>query len=218
MSIEPTLDWERLLETVRADRPDLYRAWFASLQPTQPFGGALRVAVSDPAQAYFLRAECRQAFAEAAMKVSGHLLSVEFASRQEVNPKPLPASEPPALTTMPLNPDYTFEQFVVGASNRLAHAACGAVCNQPGTLYNPLFIHGASGLGKTHLLQGTCAAVEGSNPALKVLYLTCETFVNDFVRAIASGQWQPFRECTRQADILAIDGSTVARSISRRWL
>lgn len=205
MPTESTLDWERLLETVRADRPDLYRTWFTSLHAVQPVGGALRIAVADPAQAYFLRAECRQAFAQAAMKISGHLLSVEFTSEQELVPKLAADNQPPALTKMPLNPDYTFDQFVVGASNRLAHAACGAVCNQPGTLYNPLFIHGASGLGKTHLLQGTCAAVERTNANLKVTYVTCETFVNDFVRAIASGQWQPFRECTRQADLLVID-------------
>lgn len=205
MPTDTTLDWDRLLDTVRTDQPDLYRAWFASLRAEQPHGGSLTVQADDPAQAYYLRAQCRQAFAQAAMKVSGHLLSVEFSSPEEVVPLPLATSSVPALTQMPLSVDYTFDQFVVGASNRLAHAACGAVCNQPGTLYNPLFIHGASGLGKTHLLQATCSEVLAAKGGLNVVYVTCETFVNDFVRAIASGQWQPFRECTRQADVLVID-------------
>ncbi|MCK4342969.1 MAG: chromosomal replication initiator protein DnaA [Phycisphaerae bacterium] len=205
MPTETTLDWDRLVETVQADEPDLYRSWFTSLRPSQPQGGQLTVQVNDPAQAYYLREQCRKAFVQAAMKVSGHLLTVEFSSPQELHPQPLAVNQPPALTEMPLSADYTFDQFVVGASNRLAHAACGAVCNQLGTLYNPLFIHGASGLGKTHLLQATCAEVLRLTPDLRVLYVTCETFVNDFVRAIASGQWQPFRDCTRRADLLAID-------------
>jgi chromosomal replication initiator protein len=202
---ETILDWDRLMETVRADEPELYRAWFAALRATQPRGGELAITVDDPSQARYLRDHCRQAFARAAMKVSGHLLTVEFPPGAEHPAEPLANSHPPALTEMPLNPDYTFDQFVVGASNRLAHAACGAACNQLGTLYNPLFLHGASGLGKTHLLQGTCAQVLRTKPDMRVTYVTCETFVNDFVRAIASGQWQPFRECARRADLLVID-------------
>lgn len=205
MPVETNLDWDRLLATVRTDQPDLYRAWFASLRARQPIGGELTVQVDEPAQAYFLREQCREAFARAAMKVSGHLLTVNFASPQELCPASVADNQPPALTKMPLSPDYTFEQFVVGPSNRLAHAACGAACSQLGTLYNPLFVHGASGLGKTHLLQATCAAILEASPGLNVVYVTCEQFVNDFVRAIASGRWQPFRECARQADLLAID-------------
>jgi chromosomal replication initiator protein len=106
---------------------------------------------------------------------------------------------------MPLSADYTFDQFVVGPSNRLAHAACGAASHQLGTLYNPLFVHGASGLGKTHLLQATCAEVLRANPKHVAMYVTCETFVNAFVRAIAAGQLHAFREAARQADLLVID-------------
>lgn len=202
---EPGLNWDRVLEAVRADEPELYRSWFVTLRATEPHGGQLAVSVEDPAQASFLRAHCRQAFARAAMKVSGHLLTVSFSSPLEFQPAPVADSQPVPLTCMPLSPDYTIEQFVVGPSNRLAHAACGAVSNQLGTLYNPLFVHGASGLGKTHLLQATCAAVVRARPELSIVYLTCETFVNDFVRAIASGQWQPFRDAVRRADLLVID-------------
>ncbi len=199
---EQTLDWDRLLKTVQTDEPELYRAWFAELKPRMPHGGELEVHVPDSSRAHYLQEQCRSAFVQAAMKSTGHLLTVRFVSG--ASPEAADVA-PPALTTMPLNADYTFDQFVVGPSNRLGHAACGAVCAQLGTLYNPLFIHGASGLGKTHLLQGTCAEVLRRAPHLQVVYVTCETFVNDFVRAIASGELQPFRERTRQADLLVID-------------
>ncbi|MBK9127632.1 MAG: chromosomal replication initiator protein DnaA [Phycisphaerales bacterium] len=205
MPSEPNLDWGRLLDTVRADAPQLYRAWFTTMRFSEPARGELAIEVSDPTQAYYLREHCRELFVRAAMKLTGHLVSVRFSSPQEFWPAPPPDNLPPALTELPLNPDYTFEQFVVGPSNRLAHAACMAVCNQLGMLYNPLFLHGASGLGKTHVLQATCFAIQKTRPEARVVYLTCETFVNDFVRAIGSGQWQPFREALRRADLLAID-------------
>lgn len=203
MPPDQVVDWDRLLSTVRADRPDLYRAWFDKLAPVQPQGGELVVAVDDPAQAHYLHEQCREAFGQAAMKISGHLLTVRFTT--PTAGQPTISNETTTLARMALSADYTFDQFVVGPSNRLAHAACGAICDQLGTLYNPLFIHGASGLGKTHLLQAACAEVLRRNPDFQVCYVTCETFVNDFVRAIASGELQHFREAVRRADLLVID-------------
>lgn len=205
MSTAPVFDWDRVLSAVRDDAPDLYRSWFTSLQVAQPHRGELDIRTSDIAQAHYLEDRCRDAFLRAAMKVSGHLLTVRFTCPEET-PRPIATSAlAPALTRIRLVPDYSFDQFVVGPSNRLAHAACVAACNQPGTLYNPLFVHGASGLGKTHLLQATCALILQQNPQLQAIYVTCETFVNDLVQAIASGQIQAFRECARQADVFAID-------------
>jgi len=203
MPPEPTLDWDQLLLTVQGDEPGLYRAWFARLRPAQPDRGTLEVRVDDAAQAHYLREHCRDAFTRAAMKLSGHLVTVNFTG--PTTTRPAGDSRAHALTEMSLSADYTFEQFVVGPSNRLAHAACGAICGQLGTLYNPLFVHGASGLGKTHLLQAACVEVLRRHPHLRVVYVTCETFINDFVRAIASGELQPFRESARQADLLVID-------------
>lgn len=203
MEPEASFEWDRLLEVVRSDAPELYRAWFADLKPGSLRGGSLVIPVDDPAQAHYLESTCRYTFADAAMKLTGHLVTVEFVCPASAATDPRCA--PPAWARTPLSADYTFEQFVVGASNRLAHAACGAVANQLGTLYNPLFLHGASGLGKTHLLQATCARVLRTHPDKQVLYLTCESFVNEFVRALASGQWHAFRESVRQVDLLAID-------------
>lgn len=205
MPTDPGLDWDRLLSAVQVDEPDLYRAWFASLRPAQPEGGVLEIRVDDAAQAHYLEDNCRGAFLNAAMKLSGRLLTVKFACAEAARPATKVDSRAPALTPLRLGADYTFDQFVVGPSNRMAHAACGAVSNQLGTLYNPLFIHGASGLGKTHLLQATCAEVLRKGPKLQAVYVTCETFVNDLVQAIASGQVHVFRECARAADLLVID-------------
>jgi chromosomal replication initiator protein len=204
MATEPAFDWERLLEAVQEDEPDLYRSWFGALRAAQPDRGELEVCADDRSHLHYLEDHCRDAFVRAAMKVTGRLMPVRFVSAQEP-PAPMTSHAPPALTRVRLAADYTFDQFVVGPSNRLAHAACGAVCDQPGRLYNPLFVHGASGLGKTHLLQAVCAEVLRRRPDGHVVYVTCETFVNDFVQAIASGQLQQFREAARLADLLVID-------------
>lgn len=205
MSAIKPAEWNTLLRAVRANHPALYRAWFESLSPAGLAGGELRVYVPNQAWAYYLQEQCSQAFGLAAMEVTGHLVSVRFTAPQDFKQADTREPQPGALTNIPVNPDYTFAEFVVGPSNRLAHAACRAVCNQLGTLYNPLFIHGASGLGKTHLLQSACAELQRSNSSIRVVNISCETFVNDLVRAIESGELQAFRESARQADLLAID-------------
>lgn len=101
--------------------------------------------------------------------------------------------------------DYTFENFIVGASNRFAHAASVSVASNPAGHYNPLFIYGGSGLGKTHLLYAICAAAREKNPQLRVLYTKCEEMTNDFIAALQDGTINEFREHYRQADILLID-------------
>jgi chromosomal replication initiator protein len=203
MSASETLDWSALLQAVRTGYPALYRAWFESLEPAQLVGGELQVTVRDPAWAHYLREHCAQLFAQAAMEMTGHLVSVRFDSGENVLGDALGRRQ--ALRRLPLNPDYTFEEFVVGPSNRLAHAASQAVCNQPGALYNPLFIHGASGLGKSHLLQAICAEMLRTAPAPDVIYVSCDTFVSEYVRAIETGDLQAFRDCFRHADALLID-------------
>ncbi len=101
--------------------------------------------------------------------------------------------------------DYTFENFIVGASNRFAHAASLSVASNPAGHYNPLFIYGGSGLGKTHLLYAICAAVREKNPQCRVIYTKCEEMTNDFIKALRDGSIDQFREHYRQADILLVD-------------
>ncbi len=104
-----------------------------------------------------------------------------------------------------LNQRYTFSNFVVGPSNRLAHAAALACVQGPGAVYNPLFIHGAVGLGKTHLVQAICHAAIKKNSGMKIVYLSCESFVNDFISAMQSGTLENFRAYYRTVDMLIVD-------------
>jgi chromosomal replication initiator protein len=103
-----------------------------------------------------------------------------------------------------LNPYYTFDSFVIGSSNRLAHAAAKAVAKSPGEMYNPLFIYGGAGLGKTHLMQAIGHEVLKNNDK-KVLYATCEKFTNEFVQAVQNGKINHFKEKYRTIDVLLID-------------
>lgn len=104
-----------------------------------------------------------------------------------------------------MNPRNTFDCFVVGANNEYAHAACLAVSNSPGKTYNPLFIYGGVGLGKTHLMQAIGQAALAKRRTAKVVYLTSETFTNEFIDAIQNSTLVKFRKRYRQADVLLID-------------
>ncbi|MBE7445567.1 MAG: chromosomal replication initiator protein DnaA [Planctomycetia bacterium] len=106
--------------------------------------------------------------------------------------------------TVPINKYYSFENFVVGPCNRLAHAAAVAVSESPGNAYNPLFIYGAPGLGKTHLLHAINNVLMAKHK-MKAMYLSCERFVNHYISTIRSNSWDSFRELYRNVDALLID-------------
>lgn len=104
-----------------------------------------------------------------------------------------------------LNPAYTFERFVVGSNNQFAHAACEAVAKKTGIGYNPLFIHGGPGLGKTHLMQSIGQEILRRRPGSRVIYLTCEKFTNEFIDSVRRGDIEKFRRRYRSSDVLLID-------------
>jgi chromosomal replication initiator protein len=106
---------------------------------------------------------------------------------------------------MVLIPDYSFENFVQGPNNRMAYAAARAVAEQPGENYNPLFIHGGVGLGKTHILQSICQEVLQQNPDAYIIYMSCDAFINHFIESVQSGNMNEFRHRFRDADLLVID-------------
>lgn len=111
----------------------------------------------------------------------------------------------PSSEDMPEMDGYTFDRFVVGPSNKFAHAAAIAVAQNPGKIYNPLFIYGNSGLGKTHLLLSIGQAIRQSTPASNIAYVKAEDFVNQMIRSIQSGATEAFRQKYRNADLLLMD-------------
>lgn len=104
-----------------------------------------------------------------------------------------------------LNPKYTFENFIVGKANELAHAAARAVSEKPGKIYNPLFIYGGVGLGKTHLIQAVGNIILQRHAEFRVLYTTCEQFTNEFISCVGSGKMEKFTRTYRSPDVLLID-------------
>jgi chromosomal replication initiator protein len=104
-----------------------------------------------------------------------------------------------------LNPKYNFSSFIVGKNNELAHAAAQAVAATPGVTYNPLFVYGGAGLGKTHLIQAIGHNILRENPNHKILYITCEKFTNDFINSVTTGKAASFKDAYRSVDMLLID-------------
>ncbi|MBU1349228.1 chromosomal replication initiator protein DnaA [Patescibacteria group bacterium] len=129
--------------------------------------------------------------------------SADFRDSASFQQERAPTSDSPTETG--LNPRYTFESFVVGKANEMAHAAAIAVATKPGENYNPLFIYGGSGLGKTHLLHAIGRHIKATNPTSRILYVTSETFTNQFIQAIRGGQGKDFMEAYRNVDVLLVD-------------
>jgi chromosomal replication initiator protein len=116
-----------------------------------------------------------------------------------------PSGPPPAPTTLGLNPRYSFDSFVVSSCNQFAHAAALAVAEQPSSAYNPLYIYGGVGLGKTHLMHAIANAINRSRPGIRQVYSTSETFMNDLINAIRFEKTLDFKERYRNVDLLLID-------------
>ena len=116
-----------------------------------------------------------------------------------------PADEAFRAQVSNLNPKYTWDTFVVGSHNRFCHSAAMAVAERPGQTYNPLFVYGGVGLGKTHVMQAIGHAVLKNNPRMSVRYLTCEKFTNDLINSIRENRMIDFRKRYRQVDVLLID-------------
>jgi chromosomal replication initiator protein len=121
---------------------------------------------------------------------------------QSAQPK---TAEQPITNIFGLNPKYKFSNFIVGKQNEMAHAAAKAIVERPGTVYNPLFIYGGVGLGKTHLLHAVAHALLEKNPQTRVLYVSCEKFTNDFINAVKTGATREFKDRYRNVDLLLVD-------------
>ncbi len=136
---------------------------------------------------------------------SVRLISVEEKKEEDLKKKISSVSPTSNIANQNLNPNYTFDTFVIGTNNNLAHAASLAVAETPGQIYNPLFIYGGAGLGKTHLMQAIAHFIIASDPSKKVLYVTSETFTNELIESVKTNKNTEFRNKYRNIDVLLID-------------
>ncbi len=198
--------WDKTLRLFQQTHSEFWRNWFEHLEPMGLENGTFRIGVPDRHWLQYLRQNCRTGFQEAAQRITGYLVGIEYVLTDEESNVQEACDAPRFDQDMIyFNPDYTFNNFVVGSCNRLAHAASIAVSENPGVVYNPLFIHGSVGLGKTHLMQATCQTLMRTGGHSQILYMTCETFVNDFIRAVEQGKLYDFRYKYRCVDALVID-------------
>ncbi len=186
---------------VKKSDPVNIRKWFDDLVLVDFDGGMLEIGATDQAQVDYLAEHCGTIFTRIAQQITGHLITVQFSTRDGEKL----VDDQRNSGEIKLHPDYTFENFVVGPGNRLCHASCVAVSNSPGTTYNPLFLYGNVGLGKTHLLHAVCWEARKNNKNTAIQFLSCEKFMNRFIRAIEGGTLVEFQKQLRSADILIID-------------
>jgi chromosomal replication initiator protein len=199
--------------------PDLYGRWFAPLRLHARAGERIEIAAPDRFHRDFIDDNYRSWFEEFIPFVAGEKLKVAFVVDQAARgvapmPPPAPQAQASSNATVPAgepprdgraNPRYTFQSFVVGDSNRFAFAAAQAVVAKPGVNYNPLFLHGDSGLGKTHLLHAIANAILAQNPGARVTIVSSERYTNEFVEALSHNAMSEFRRKYRECNALLMD-------------
>jgi len=231
MSLSATEVWSRLLDRARQELPDhTYRTWLEPTEALRIEGTTIVVGAPDQFAADWNDTKHSQLLAGYAPIALGHPMQVVFKVHEErksrpqmdlfVAPPPPPpkpakvggaaagdgaASAAGAATAPSLNSRYTFDHFVIGKSNELAAAAAQAVAQAPGKLYNPLFIYGDTGLGKTHLMQAVAHELLGRRPATRLTFVGTEQFTNDLVSSIQGRTTQEFRRRYRETDLLLVD-------------
>jgi chromosomal replication initiator protein len=219
MSLSPAEVWKLLLDRARQELPDqTFQAW---LEPTEALsieGGTLFVGAPDQFTADWNESKHSELLSSYAPVVLGHPLNVSFRVNEErkkrsqmdffVAPPPTPikpASAQNGSSSTPLSERYTFDLFVIGKSNELAAAAALTVSQAPGRVYNPLFIYGDTGLGKTHLMQAVAHETLQRNPNTRITYVGTEQFMNELIGSILDRTGADFRRRYRETDLLLID-------------
>jgi chromosomal replication initiator protein len=219
MSITPAEAWKRLLDRARQDIPEqTFRTW---LEPTEALsieGNVISVGVPDQFAADWNESKHAELFASYAPIALGHPMKVVFRVNEERKKRsqmdffvaPPPASSAAAKSQQSaslaqLSDRYTFDHFVIGKSNELAAAAAHAVAQAPGKVYNPLFIYGDTGLGKTHLMQAIAHDIVERNPQVRITFVGTEQFTNELVSAIQTRSNAAFRRHYRETDLLLVD-------------
>jgi len=183
-----------------------YQTWFGEARGIELSGDTFTIAAPNDFAKAWIAGHFLELIKAAVREATGKELEIILTVRRR--PRLQPASAPiekpkPAYTD--LNPKYTFDSFVIGSSNRFAHAAALAVAESPAQAYNPLFIYGGTGLGKTHLLQAISQYIAEHSGGLTVHYVTSETFMNNFINSLRDKRIEGFKQRYRTYDLLLID-------------
>ena len=222
MSANARTLWSSVQDQLQALlKPDIYALWFEPIRPVSLDGDCLRLEVRDDFCAMWLTDNYLDLLRSVASQVAVRPIKLEFEvgtglPAAVVPPLPIPLEEPvrPELRSpgangrqadVPFNPSNTFSTFVVGSNSQMAHSASIAVAQCPGRSYNPLFLFGGVGLGKTHLLNAIGQEVVAHRKNAKVAYLSCERFTNEFIDGLQNNSLAKFRRRYRQVDCLLVD-------------
>ena len=198
---------------------DGYERWFHGVDVISDDWLKLVFRVPNPIHQFFIESNYLRLVQEAASEVLSSPRKIQFvapgseefdasfsmAPKESLPPRAVSPERAPSQTTSGMNPRNTFDTFVVGSNNQFAHGAGMAVAKAPSKTYNPFFVYGGSGLGKTHLLQAIGHFVINNQKSARVVYLSSEQFTNEFIDAIQHGTLVKFRKKYRYADILMID-------------
>ncbi|MBR5902320.1 chromosomal replication initiator protein DnaA [bacterium] len=192
--------WEKVLDLVRQTTdPMVFHAFFSSVQPVSFTDGLFSIQTNNPLTAEYVKKNLGTVIEsslskEAQRKVTLQVIVKDDPEKEDVTPSfeeeqeviPAPEAKAPRAQEPPkLNANYVFSNFIIGPSNQFAHAAAYDVAHNPGTSYNPLFIYGGSGLGKTHLLHAIGHAIYERDNSKRILYITCENFCSDFQASLS---------------------------------
>ncbi len=201
--------WTKVMDDMKVNGNTsmvVFDLWIKPLEAVGIEDGKVIASVNTVWQKKTLEDEGYAERVEAAMRrVLGSPIGLEIRAREEdpqatINPAAVPGTVAPVEGA-----EFTFDNFIVGSSNKFAHAASQAVAKQPAMLYNPLFIYGNSGLGKTHLMYAICNEMRKKNPGVHILYTKGETMVNELIESLRNGTMPEFRAHYRTADILLVD-------------
>ncbi|MFL2904919.1 MAG: chromosomal replication initiator protein DnaA [Limisphaerales bacterium] len=215
--MQPTVDkiWTQTTDQIRTLlNTETYNLWFSSVQPVSLNQSSITLEVPNEFSEVWLKDNYFELLQSALATASGRKLNIKFKVAEGNGAAPAPAKPARGKKAavkkandgdLVFNPRNTFDTFVVGNNNSFAHAAAMAVAQQPGKAYNPLFLYGGTGLGKTHLLHAVGQHVAGTKKAAKVSYVSSEKFTNEYIAAIQENQLVKFRKKYRQTDVLLID-------------
>ena len=203
--------WDGACELLKSEiNPVSYNTWIENnLTPVKLENDVLTLRIGIDAMKTMVNNRYAPLISNCLTQVAGHKMSVTILTRSELENDEVraqaAASSGLAVGSVQLNPKYTFDTFVVGSNNRFAHAASLAVAESPADAYNPLFIHGGVGLGKTHLMHAIGHYVQQQYPEKRLLYITSENFTNELISAIQQNRNTEFRNRFRNVDILMVD-------------